>query len=337
MLQLITDFDDVDAEFGLLRDAAAASGRPLSFTLLQSDFFPGRWRDLLRRVEKARGEGLDIKAQVACRPVGILLGLQCSMNPFMDRPAYKEIASLPREARVARMRDPAIRARILADRAPVQTPRLQLITTGYHKQFPLRDKPDYEPGPEQSVAAIAARTGRDPQEVAYDLLLEDDGMRVLYMPLYNYTDGNFDALSEMIQHPHTLQGLSDAGAHCGYICDASFPTYLITHWARDRSRGIRIPLEDLVRLQANENARAMGLFDRGVIAPGMRADLNLIDFDELGVSAPRMIYDLPAGGRRFVQDASGYVATLVAGEVIRERGESTGAMPGRLVRGAQAA
>lgn len=333
VMQLISDFEDIDAEFELLTDVAAASGRPLSFTLLQHDFLPGRWREVMRRVSAARERGLDIKAQVACRAVGMVHGLECSMHPFFLCASYAEIAGLPLAERVRRMRAPELRARILAESA--QAPdnrRLASITQHFHKLFPIAQEADYEPRHEDSVAGIAERHGRAPAEVAYDLMLEEEGRRKFYFPMYNYTSTDLSAVHEMMSHPATLLGLGDAGAHLGYICDASYPTFLIKHWARDRTRGPKFGLEWLVHAQTRRNALALGMNDRGALLPGMKADINLIDFARLGMSAPEMLYDLPAGGRRLVQRAQGYVATLVSGEVVAEEGKATGALPGRLIR-----
>ncbi|MEO8203795.1 MAG: amidohydrolase family protein [Betaproteobacteria bacterium] len=333
VVQLISDFDELDEEFTLLRDVARVSGRPLSFTLLQHDFLPDRWREVLRRVTVARTEGLDIKAQVACRAIGMVHGLECSMHPFFLCPSYLEVAKLPLAARAVRLRDPALRARILAEwQVPPGNRRLDSITQHLHKLFPIGASSEYEPRPEDSIAGIALASGRKPEEVAYDLMLQEEGKQKFYFPLYNYTSSDLGAVHEMMSHPATLLGLGDAGAHCGYICDASYPTYLVKHWARDRTRGPKFGLEKLVEMQTRRNALAMGMTDRGALLPGMKADINLIDFDKLGLTTPEMIYDLPAGGRRLVQRASGYVATLVSGEVVTEEGKATGALPGRLVR-----
>jgi N-acyl-D-amino-acid deacylase len=333
VMQLISDFDELDEEFTLIRDVATASGRPLSFTLLQHDFLPERWREVMKRVTTARSAGLDIKAQVACRAIGMVHGLECSMHPFFLCPSYMEIAKLPLAERARRLRDPALRRRILTEWAnPPGNRRLDSITQHLHKYFPIGSDSEYEPRKEDSVAGIAASTGRKPEEVAYDLMLENDGLQKFYFPLYNYTSSDLAVVHEMMSHPAALLGLGDAGAHCGYICDASYPTYLIKHWARDRTRGPKFPLERLVEMQTLRNARAIGLTDRGAVKPGMKADLNLLDFEKLSLSTPEMLYDLPAGGRRLVQRASGYVSTLVSGEVVMEEGKPTGALPGRLVR-----
>ena len=334
VLQMISDFDDIDSEFNILADCARVSNRPLSFTLLQRDAMPEKWRAVMQRVDAARTQGLDIKAQVACRPIGMVHGLECSMQPFFLTPGYVEIAHLPLAERVARLRDPQLRARILKESAtPPENWRLASITRDFHKLFPLADQANYEPRAEDSVAGIAAATGRTPEEVAYDLMLEDGGKKKFYFPLYNYAENNLDVVREMLTHPATLLGLGDAGAHCGYICDASYPTYLISHWARDRTRGDKLPLEFLVHAQTLRNARGVGMQDRGALTPGMKADINLINFAALKPGAPQMIYDLPAGGRRLVQQPSGYEATFVSGELVMERGKPTGALPGRLVRG----
>jgi N-acyl-D-aspartate/D-glutamate deacylase len=265
----------------------------------------------------------------------MLYGLQSSLHPFISHPTYRtELAELPLAARVARLREPAVRARLLAEEPSIESPIARYLISNWPQIFPLGDPPDYEPPPERSVAASAARAGRRPEEVVYDWLLERDGRQLLFAPLANYVDANFDALREMMLHPSTVLGLSDGGAHCGLICDASMPTYLLTHWVRDRARGERIPLEQAVRLQTGNTAAVYGLGDRGTLEPGKKADLNLVDFDALRLHAPEMVFDLPASGRRLVQRVDGYRATIVAGQVTFENGEPTGARPGRLVRGA---
>jgi N-acyl-D-aspartate/D-glutamate deacylase len=335
VLQLISDFDDLNAEFSLMRECAKISGRPLSYTLLQHDFMPDRWREVLARTTTARADGLDIKAQVACRPIGMIHGLECSLHPFFMTPSYLSVAELSLEDKVLRLNDPELRARILQEAAiKPGNRRLDSITQDLHKLFPIGDTANYEPDPQTSVAALAQQLGRNARDLAYDLMLENGGKKKFYFPLYNYTESNLDAVHEMLTHPATLLGLGDGGAHVGYICDASYPTYLLTHWARDRQRGPKLSLEFLVHAQTQRNALGMGLKDRGAILPGMRADINLIDFNKLGLSAPEMTYDLPAGGKRLVQHPSGYVATLVNGEVVMLGGQATGVLPGRLVRAA---
>jgi N-acyl-D-aspartate/D-glutamate deacylase len=340
VLQLLSDFDDTDAEFATLCDWVRGSGgRPLSFTLVQRVEQPQQWRRLLELIDTAWRAGLPIRGQVAARAVGLILGLQGTLHPFMSKPSYQAIAHLPLAERVARMRDPALRARILAeplDAMPGRHPALiGTVLSRLDRVYPLGDPPDYEPGPEASVAGRAARLRVDPQALMYDLLLERDGHELLFAPAANYVDGNYDAALAMLRHPHTVVGLGDGGAHCGSICDGSYPTYLLTHWTRDRTRGERLPLEFAVHRYTRAPAELVGLHDRGLIAPGMKADLNLIDHANLALAPPTIVHDLPAGGRRLMQRAKGYVATLVAGEVVIDHDQPTGALPGRLLRGAR--
>jgi N-acyl-D-aspartate/D-glutamate deacylase len=330
-MQVISDFDDPESEFALLRRVAETSGRTLAFSLLQREQRPRLWRDLLRDVERAQADGVSMLAQVMGRPVGVMLGFEISQNPFIGCPSWREVADLPFAARMDILRRPEMRARLVSERTADDMLRHRLNT--WDKIFPLGNPPDYEPSPETSVAARARRLGISPEECAYDMLLERDGRAILYRPIINFADGTLDSVREMLTHPHTVLGLGDGGAHVSIICDASAPTYTLTHWTRDRPRGGLMPVAWAVRRLTHDNARAIGLRDRGVVAPGMRADLNLIDFDRLQVWAPEVVYDLPSGGRRLVQRTDGYVATLVAGVPVHLRGEPTGALPGRLVRG----
>jgi N-acyl-D-aspartate/D-glutamate deacylase len=330
VLQVVSDFVDVDAEFGLFRRMAEESGRPLSFTLLQT--VGDRWRRQLELLERANADGVPMTGQVAPRPVGLLLGLECTLHPLLTNPAYRELAELPLAERVARLTDPGVKQRIL-DAARQKDGR---IIDAFDRMFELGDPPDYEPHPSTSIAARAARDGREPLDLAYDLLLGDDGHAFLYVPILNYADGNLDPAGEMLAHANTVVGLGDGGAHVGTICDASVPTTLLTLWGRDRDHG-RLDVPFLVHRQTQATARTVGLGDRGVLAPGYRADVNVIDFDHLVARRPAMRHDLPAGGKRLVQPADGYVATLVGGEVTYERGDATGPLPGRLVRGPQPA
>lgn len=277
-------------------------------------------------------------AQVAPRAIGLVLGLQCTVHPFVGNPVYREVADRPLAEQVAVLSDPGFKSRVLAaahDRAEGDQARhgarlMRMLDATYE----LADPPDYEPDPAASISRRARAEGRDPAEAVYDMLLEDEGRALLYMPLINYDDGNLDVVGEMLAHPHTLPGLGDGGAHVATICDASFPTTLLAHWGRDRAGG-RLDLPFLVQRQTRDTARAVGLADRGVLAPGYRADVNLVDFEHLVPRRPEMRYDLPSGGKRLVQRADGYVATLVAGHVTYEHGEPTGALPGRLLRGPQ--
>jgi N-acyl-D-aspartate/D-glutamate deacylase len=308
---------------------------PLSLSLAQSHRRPEAWRDLLRRIEEAVADGLPIRAQVAPRPVGVLVGLQSSYHPLLALPSYADLAALPVAEQARALRDPACRARLLAD---LQTDdrtdggRGGRRAPDYGHLYPLGDVPDYEPAAETSVLRRAAARGVEPAALLLDLLAEDDGRTFLYTPFLNYADGNLNACGEMLAHPLTLFGLGDGGAHVGLISDASFPTYALTHWARDRSHG-RMEVGQVVQQLTSVTATAVGLRDRGVLAEGMRADLNVIDFDHLACAVPVMAYDLPAGGKRLLQGARGYRATVVAGEVTYRDGEPTGALPGRLVRG----
>jgi N-acyl-D-aspartate/D-glutamate deacylase len=332
VLQVVSDFADEDAEFAMLRRVVQRSGRPMSFSLIQSPVRPTNYRTLLDKVEEAVASGLAIKAQVAARPVGVLFGLELTLNPFSPWPLYKEIAKRPLAERVALLKDPEFRERLLS-RPPEGRVRGRMRDwTNMHL---ITGLPDYEPQPETSIAAIAERTGLAPEVVCLDHLVSNDGHAMIYVPVLNYAEGNLEPARAMMTHKDCVPGLSDGGAHVGTICDGSFPTTLLTYWTRDRTRGPRLPLEHIFRLQARETARAVGLNDRGVLAPGYRADLNVIDYERLQLHAPEVAYDLPAGGRRLLQRASGYSATIVAGEVTYRDGEATDALPGRLLRGAQ--
>ncbi len=341
VLQLLSDFSEIDAEFDLLCDWIAASGgRPLSFTLVQRWETPQQWRRLLERIEQAQARGMQVRGQVAPRAIGLILGLQATLHPFMTKPSYLEIAELPIAERVARMRDPAVRARILAepfDALPGRIPAFIVeVLARLDRVYALGDPPDYEPPPQASVAARAACAGRDPLELMYDLLLARDGRELLFAPAANYNDGDYEATLAMLRHPHTVVGLGDGGAHCGSICDGGFPTYLLTHWTRDRTRGQRLSIEFAVNRYTRAPAELIGLRDRGLLAPGMKADVNIINHADLRLTPPVIVHDLPAGGRRLMQTAQGYVATIVSGEVVIENDRHTGALPGKLLRGGRA-
>ena len=333
VFEMVSDLQGQEPDLSWMKEFCRQTGRVLTFALAQSPIQPTAWRETLARVEELAAQGLRIVPQVPCRPTGMLFGLQSSLHPFITHPTYRELADLAHEERVARLRDPQVRARLLAEQPTTTNPIARALMANWSHIFPLGDPPDYEPAPETSVAAVAARAARRPEEVVYDWLLERDGRQFLFAPLANYVDGNFDALREMMLHPSTVLGLSDGGAHCGLICDASMPTFLLTHWVRDRRRGARLPLEQAVRLQTGNTAAVYGLSDRGTLEPGKKADINVIDLDALRLHAPEMVFDLPAGGRRLVQRVDGYRATVVSGEVTFEDGEPTGVKPGRLVRG----
>jgi len=334
VLQVVSDFFEVDDEFSLFRRMAEESGRPLSFSLAWGS--GDGWRRPLELLSAARADGVSMSAQVPARAVGLLLGLQCTLHPLMTNPVFRRISHLPLASQVRALGDPGLKqemlaahAKRLAESGPSHSPIAR-----FDRMFELADPPDYEPPPSTSVAARAAREGRTPIDLAYDLLVADGGRAFLYLPILSWGDGNLDAVGEMLGHPYTIPGLGDGGAHVGTICDASFPTTLLALWGRDRAHG-RFDPSFLVQRQTRDTARAVGLLDRGVLAPGYRADLNLIDFETLQVRRPEIRHDLPAGGRRLVQAADGYVATIVAGQVTYEGGEPTGPLPGRLIRGAR--
>jgi N-acyl-D-aspartate/D-glutamate deacylase len=262
----------------------------------------------------------------------MLFGLQSSLHPFTTHKTYRAIADLPLEEQVARLSDPDVRASLVAEGASTRNMIAAALMSRWSQIFPLGDPPDYEPPASASVAAVAAREGRAPEEVVLDWLLERSGKALLFAPLASYAACDHEAIKEMLVHPRTVSGLSDGGAHCGLICDVSFPTFLLSHWVKGRTRGDRLTLEQAVNLQTAQTADLYGFSDRGRLRPGLRADINLIDMDALTLHAPEMAFDLPAGGRRLVQRADGYVATFVAGQSVMENGEPTGARPGALLR-----
>ena len=335
MLELVSDWHpDLEGEFAMMRRVVEASGRPLVFSLSQRHDRTTDWLKLLSLSDQAAADGLSIRPVFPPRPIGILLGLLGSQNPFSGCPTYKSLSHLPAHERAAAMRDPATRATILAE-DPVAGSNFPLITRlSYARMFPFGDPPDYEPAQSSSIEAQAAARGVTGAEFAYDLLTEGDGSNFIFAPLTNYAGFTLAPVEKMLAHRNTLVGLSDGGAHVGFISDASFPTYLLTHWGRDRATG-RLLVEELVRRQTSDTAHAVGLHDRGVLKPGLKADVNIIDFAKLGFERPTMKFDLPAGGRRLLQQARGYTSTINAGQVTYRGGQATGALPGTLVRGAQ--
>jgi N-acyl-D-amino-acid deacylase len=331
-----SDFDDEVAEVAWMTRLAKATARPVWFLLTDRYGDPLRWRRLIAEVHEARAKGANLTAQISGRPIGVILGIGLALNPFSIRPSYGQLNGLTRAEQLARLRDPDMRRMILADRPSDEQVRKmpqfrQLITTRWDRIFVMGDPPDYEPGPEASIAAIAAKGNRTPDEVAYDYMTEAEN-RFLFFPVTGYATGDHEPIREMLTDSATLLGLSDGGAHCASIVDAGVPSYMLMHWARDRSRGPRLPLEMMVRRQTSDTADFFGFTDRGRLAPGLRADVNLIDFAGLRIHTPEIVHDLPAGGRRLVQRVAGYEATLLAGTPIFEKGEHTGALPGRLVR-----
>jgi N-acyl-D-amino-acid deacylase len=332
VLQALPSFDDFDAEFAMFKRLARQSGRPLSYSLVQMSPHSDLWRHALQETAAANAEGLPIKAQVMGRPTGILLGLDLSYNPFSFFPTYQSIAHLPLEQRVAMLRQREFRAKLLAERPLPSTQPVLSLLKKFDAMYALGDPPNYEPARESSIVAIAERSGRLPLEVALDMLLEKDGNNIIFTVSANYVAGNLDAALEMIQHPNTILALGDGGAHYGLISDSSYPTFMLTFWCRDRA-GAKVPLSEMVRKLSSVPAKALGLNDRGRIAPGLKADINIIDFHKLRLHAPTAHYDLPAGGRRVLQTAEGFHSTLVNGIVSQRHGEPTGELPGRLVRG----
>ena len=332
VIEVNSDFGAGD--FDRLRAAAEIAGRPLSVLLVQVDGAPQLWAETLAGVDRAAAEGLAFTAQVGSRAVGILLGLQASIHPFMTHPLWRALESSSHEARIAAIRaDGELRRRLVTELPRDEHHRW--MRSALERSFELGDPVDIEPDPARSVAALARAQGRDALDLALELLLADEGRALLLHPFENYCSGDLSAVERMLLGANTVCGVADAGAHVGIISDASAPTTLLTHWGRDRTRGRRLALEHLVHKQTQATARTYGLLDRGVLAPGFRADVNVIDFDALAVERPRVVHDLPAGGRRIVQRARGYRHTFVAGTEVARDGELTGAYPGRLVRGAR--
>lgn len=348
--QAVSDFDMADSperfdpEFDVLEQMAEAAGRPLSVSLMQRNKATDQWKRILGRAEKATERGVPVRVQVAPRGIGVILGLEATFQPFIGFPSYKKIAHLPLEERVARMRDPGFRAQLLTEKSepiagdgsqipPLADELLAHIDFVAMRMYRLVDGFDYEPDRSESLLAEAFATGKPVLEVLYDTLLEDNGHRLIYFPIFNYIDQTLDNVRAMLTHPLALPGLSDGGAHVGTICDASMSTFLLAHWTRDRDRD-RLPLERAVRMLTKDIADHLGFGDRGVLEVGKKADINVIDHANLTLRLPRLVADLPAGGKRFMQDAEGYRATIVSGEVVVENDRLTGARPGRLVRAA---
>src|ERR1700742_2617190 len=334
VLQFVLDLSTIHEDLPMMLRVAESTKCPISFSVTQNDRSPQRWRQTLAEINAAAARGLAITAQIAARPVGLLLGLELSRNPFQTHPSYKAIAHLPLAERVRRLRQGEVRAAILAESASATDDPL-FFRPNYDKMYLLGDPPDYEQPLENALGAQARRQGRQAEELAYEAMLTDEGRGMLYVPFLNYSDGNLDATREMLSDPCSVPGLSDGGAHCGIICAASFPTFLLTHWTRDRTRGERLSIPFVVASQARKTALSVGLYDRGIIAPGYKADINVIDYDRLHLHPPKVHYDLPVGGRRLLQQVDGYDATIVAGVVTQRDGTATGKHPGRLVRGAQ--
>ena len=348
VLQAVNDFnlerpgDQFENEFKALEAFARAGGRPCSISLMQRDFAPDQWRRILAETERLNADGVDFRVQVAPRAIGVFNGLQCTFHPILAQPEYLAIKDKSLEERVAIMRDPDFKRRCLADPPlklavagtsipPIVDRLIGEIETIAFKLFRLGENPDYEQSAEQSLGAEARREGVPVMDKLYDVCLELDGKQLIYFPIYNYTEFNYDNVHSMLTHPNALLGLSDGGAHVGTICDASFPAYLLSHWTRDRQHGL-IELSRAVQMLTADPADYLGLSDRGRLQPGQRADINIIDYETLSLLPPQMVQDLPAGGQRLLQAARGFRATLVAGETVVENDAVTAARPGRLVR-----
>ncbi|EDM75187.1 hypothetical protein PPSIR1_40959 [Plesiocystis pacifica SIR-1] len=337
VFQMTGNHVDMAEEYPWMERLAREVGCTVSFNLLQTDQKPDLWQSMLTKLDRSAEEDLPIYAQVAGRPAGILMTWAGTAVPFLPYPSYMPLHHLPFEQRIEKLREPGLREKVIAEKPFSLGEFEDFILNSFHKMYRLGDPPNYEPDPSESATAIAERTGTTPQAVVWDWLMEDEGRGIVYFPIFGYADTNLDTLGALLQHPRTRLGLGDGGAHCGAICDASIQTFMLQHWGRDRSRGGRIELEAIVKTMSSDTAGLYGLDDRGRVAPGYKADLNVIDLDGLHLHAPEMIYDLPADGRRFVQRADGFEYTVVSGKIIRAKGEDTGAYPGKLVRGPQSA
>jgi N-acyl-D-aspartate/D-glutamate deacylase len=348
VLQIVNDFnlerpgDQFSEEFALVEAFVRAGGKPASISLMQRDFAPDQWKRILNETERLNAVGVDFRVQVAPRAIGVFNGLQCTMHPLMAQPLYQEIKGRSLEERVAAMRDPDFKRRCLADKPlklsgpgssipPIVDTLIAGLELVANKMFRLGDAPDYDQGEAGSLGAEARRDGVSAMEKLYDVLLELDGRQLIYFPIYNYTEFSYDNVRAMLGHPNALLGLSDGGAHVGTICDASFPAYLLSYWTRDRDRD-RLSVARAVQMLSADAADYLQLADRGRLKVGLRADINVVDYETLALKAPRMVHDLPAGGQRLLQDVSGFRATFVAGRQVVADDQVTDERPGRLVR-----
>ena len=334
VLQGISDFYDFESEFDIFKSMSKESGRPISITVEQQDARPDWWIQLLDGIEDAQSEGIQMFGQVPPRATGILMGLTATLNPFRFYPSYMEIAELPLNERVKIMSDSSFRDRLLGEEGVSINPLVDEIVQSYEKMFKLGEPANYEPDPKDSFQSLSETSNRTAQEIAYDAMLEKEGRALIYHPLFNYQPGDLSLVEKMLKHPYTISGLGDAGAHCGAISDASFPTTLVQHWSRDRDRGEKLPLKTVIKMQTSETASLLGINDRGILEEGYKADINIIDYEKLTLHEPEIINDLPAGGRRLVQKASGYDYTIVSGAVAFIKGEATGVLNGKLIRNA---
>jgi N-acyl-D-aspartate/D-glutamate deacylase len=309
---------------------------PLSVSVAQHHRVTDGWRNILGTIEEANKEGINLKAQVCGRPIGVLFGLELTNNPFSAHPSYQAIEHLTLEDKLKKLRNPVFKHKLLAETPQLENnPFLRQVHARYHDMYAIQEEPDYEPRPSTSIAALAKKRGAHPLELCLEILTEEDGKGMIYYTFLNYGEGTLEPAKEMMEHPNTILGLGDGGAHCGSICDGSFTTHMLTHWVRDRSRGEKLSLPWVIKAHCRDTAYAVGLYDRGIIAPGYKADINVIDIQNMKLHKPEVHYDLPASGRRLMQFADGYVATIVSGQVIYSNGKPTGARPGKLIRGSQ--
>jgi N-acyl-D-aspartate/D-glutamate deacylase len=328
VFQLISDWEDVDDEFSILRETSEKTGAKGTFTLVYLDTQPELWRAQLDRVEQAQQAGLDIRGQVLSRPIGMMMGQQASMHPFYRRPTFLGLSGLPMAEKLERLRDPEIKAKILAEDNVNPHIFVRIVNGRYEKMYVLEDPIDYLPSEDRTVASRAAAAGQDPESWLYDYLIDNEGRNLIYIAAANLTDH----IPELLGHPNTVAALGDGGAHVGSICDTSANVYVLTKWVKDRQA---FDLAQGIHMLTRQPAELYSLNDRGLLKPGMKADINVIDFEALALKTPHVVHDLPAGGMRFLQNAEGFDATIVSGEVIYRNGEATGALPGRLVRGSR--
>jgi N-acyl-D-aspartate/D-glutamate deacylase len=335
VIEAVFDLNNIDQEFAILKRVSQKSGRPVTFTLAQTLEHPDAWRRGLPLLKQAKEDGVSMKAQIIGRATGLLLGFGVSYNPFSLRPTYVGLANLPLEEIIVELRKPEVRKRILAEKdGPAKYHALSFLAW-FDRMFVLGNPPNYHPPLDQSIAAIAAREGLTAEEYIYDAMLGDDGRTIIFLALGNYVDGTLETVTTMLNDENTVLGLGDGGAHYGMLCDAGYPTFMLTYWGRDAIPESRISIPALVKKLSADPAETVALHDRGYIKPGYKADLNIIDMNKLRLHAPIAVYDLPANGRRLKQPADGFVATIVNGEVTYRNGIHTGKLPGRLIRCAQ--
>jgi len=332
VMQLVTDLIGGRQEYLILEKMVIESNRPLSITVAQTDANNYEWEDLLGWIEDSANNGLPIKAQVCGRPVGLVLGLSVTLNPFSAHPSFNKISNLPLEEKTKIMQSPNFKKKLLNEKPTTNDGLILSILRNYNNIYILDDPPNYEPLIEESLGFQAKKVDIEVDEFLYDCLLMEDGKKLLYYPIGNYMDSSLDAAKRMMESEHSLLGLGDGGAHCATICDASFTTHMLTFWGRDRVRGPKMDLSWIIKSHTRDNALAMGLNDRGLISKGMKADINVIDFDNLTLHAPEVVNDLPAGGKRLIQNVDGYVATIMSGKVTYRNGIKTGELPGKLIR-----